>query len=522
MPRATPIRFEDEDFRRSKSPPEDWGDTQEDDEWPVEGIVGEHFDVMGGSMYQIRWANWRRPDGTNTTWAGDVPSNLELLDEWENDMKEQNHRLSTESSRVKLQALSFSAAHDRRTAEMSEAYKEKHARWEKEGAGQLLNWDADVQYMYELHDDSAKRAVPVQGEALQIRPLPRRLTASPSTNRGISRTISVRTIDRGRISPKTALQEKLNSATKRVGAAPLTIVSAPGRDDIPALPEDFIYREAGYSYPPDLLLPDDAAFVHCDCRGNCTKASNCDCQEETNYGKKIFAYTTEGLLSDELSGGNSLIIECNHNCTCSMDCRNRVAQRPRDTPLELYDTLTRGWGIRSTVRLPANKVLGCYAGELIYRTDADAITRGNAGVACNYLFDLDGTEFVEEEDEEEKPYSVDEEDEEENAYSVDAYHQGNWTRFVNHSCEPNLRVFNVVYDSIPEMKMPHLAFVTLKEIPAGTELTLDYDPKSADDWLMARPKGKKVGNTEMPSGSTGKCMCGTDSCRGWLSRLFSN
>ncbi|KAI9428708.1 hypothetical protein H4582DRAFT_1983705 [Lactarius indigo] len=54
---------------RSPSPPEaDDGD----DEWPVYGVVGEDVDVFGTSRYEVRWQDWNRPDGTNTTWMRDV------------------------------------------------------------------------------------------------------------------------------------------------------------------------------------------------------------------------------------------------------------------------------------------------------------------------------------------------------------------------------------------------------------------------------------------------------------------
>ncbi|KAJ7259031.1 hypothetical protein C8J57DRAFT_962764, partial [Mycena rebaudengoi] len=84
-------------------------------------------------------------------------------------------------------------------------------------------------------------------------------------------------------------------------------------------------------------------------------------------------------------------------------------------------------------------------------------------------FDLD----INEDPDEETP---------ENAYSVDAYGCGNWMRFLNHSCSPNLQIITVVYDTIPEDNMPYLALVATENIPAFMELTFDYNPAHQTEW----------------------------------------
>jgi SET domain-containing protein len=91
----------------------------------------------------------------------------------------------------------------------------------------------------------------------------------------------------------------------------------------------------------------------------------------------------------------------------------------------------------------------------------------------------------------------------------------------SHSCEPNLAVCHVYWDSPPEVRTdnetpsridgvnlyaqqtcaPHLAVVVLRDIEAQEELTLDYHP------------GK--GNKEWGD-SLKECCCGAASCRGWI------
>ncbi|KAJ7171176.1 hypothetical protein C8R46DRAFT_864234, partial [Mycena filopes] len=59
---------------------------------------------------------------------------------------------------------------------------------------------------------------------------------------------------------------------------------------------------------------------------------------------------------------------------------------------------------------------------------------------------------------------------------------GNWTRFINHSCAPNLEVMPVVWDSTPEDNIPYLIFVARQNIEADVELTFDYSPDHQREW----------------------------------------
>ena len=62
-----------------------------------------------------------------------------------------------------------------------------------------------------------------------------------------------------------------------------------------------------------------------------------------------------------------------------------------------------------------------------------------------------------------------------------------------------------------QLSQPYLAFVATKHIPARTELTIDYDPKAAEE--ARRSKGKHRQKT--PEGAR-HCMCGSTNCRGWV------
>jgi len=54
-------------------------------------------------------------------------------------------------------------------------------------------------------------------------------------------------------------------------------------------------------------------------------------------------------------------------------------------------------------------------------------------------------------------------------FTIDAEHQGNFTRFINHSANPNLGLQSVYWRGLPRM-----IFVALQEIKEGSQLTFDY------------------------------------------------
>lgn len=56
-------------------------------------------------------------------------------------------------------------------------------------------------------------------------------------------------------------------------------------------------------------------------------------------------------------------------------------------------------------------------------------------------------------------------------FCIDAEGKGNFTRFLNHSSNPNLGLQSLYWRGIPRM-----IFIALKEIPEGSQLTFDYGP----------------------------------------------
>ena len=94
-------------------------------------------------------------------------------------------------------------------------------------------------------------------------------------------------------------------------------------------------------------------------------------------------------------------------------------------------------------------------------------------------------------------------------YVCDGREVGGPTRFMNHSCDPNCRIFTVSYNHADE-RIYEIAFFAIEDIPSGTELTFDYQDENdrgiiTDEMAdaMKREKGYPPA----------KCLCGSEHCR---------
>lgn len=155
--------------------------------------------------------------------------------------------------------------------------------------------------------------------------------------------------------------------------------------------------------------------------------------------------------------------------------------------------------MRSTVDIQAGQFVDTYVGEIITVAEADkrrelSALRQQKDV---YLFELD------------KFYDIASLDERlsQPPLLVDGEFMSGPTRFVNHSCNPNMKIFVRVGDHA-DKHIQDLAFFAIKEIKAGTELTFDYlngkiDP--TDDLIDPSQVNEMT-----------QCFCGSQNCRGYL------
>ncbi|OMH82265.1 Histone-lysine N-methyltransferase SUV39H1 [Zancudomyces culisetae] len=189
------------------------------------------------------------------------------------------------------------------------------------------------------------------------------------------------------------------------------------------------------------------------------------------------------------------IYECNYVCACGPYCHNRVIQRGSNVKFQIFRTKNKGWGVKTLQTLKSGQFVAEYVGEVI--TNKEATRRGklNDKLGSTYLFDLD--------------YGTPENKEPE--FSIDAENYGNITRFLNHSCSPNLEI-RAAYINYWDKGHHHLVFFTNQRIPAGTELCFDYNPSYSADSSDSQEKdpGSKFNHVGY------KCYCGAPNCRGYV------
>lgn len=247
-------------------------------------------------------------------------------------------------------------------------------------------------------------------------------------------------------------------------------------------PSDYHYvRDYIQVEPVDLKLSLDS-MSSCVCTGDC-KNGLCSC---SSLNGSITRYTSDGRLSAHYNiDSPELIYECNSGCKCNhKKCNNRVIQHGSRAKLALFKTKSRGWAVRSLRPLKRGSFIGIYAGELI--TVSDCRNRQDD----TYLFNLSNTSNFSTNTDEDS-------NQEAKKFVCDAKFYGNVTRFINHSCMPNLvgiRSFTYHQDS----RFPYIAFFANQDIQAGKELTLNY----GDNYWIVKGARDKV-----------FCLCQRPQCR---------
>lgn len=153
-----------------------------------------------------------------------------------------------------------------------------------------------------------------------------------------------------------------------------------------------------------------------------------------------------------------VIFECNERCRCDRRCKSRVVQNGRTVPLTIFKTAGRGWGLKTAVPLLKGQFIDTYRGEILTNAAAEERERGTAEAEPSYMYTLDKfTDYLSEDE----------------TYIVDGRFVGGPIRFMNHSCDPNCRVFAVSYNKY-DYRIYDLAMFACRPIAAGEELTFDY------------------------------------------------
>ncbi|KAL1917414.1 uncharacterized protein VTP21DRAFT_3807 [Calcarisporiella thermophila] len=240
-----------------------------------------------------------------------------------------------------------------------------------------------------------------------------------------------------------------------------------GKEEIPIFGSPEILTERNFEYIRSLHVPNinenESFYEGCDCTDGCE--INCPCTRGHEDGISLF--------------------ECHTQCRCKITiCRNRVVQHGPRFRLEVLRVGDRkAYGVRAGEYIPKGAFVCEYAGDVVTTMKCRRIWEEREKSLGNYVLcirEIVGDRVL--------------------RTNIDAFERGNVARFINHSCNPNLKIYLVRINN----PVPRAALFAIRDISVNEELSYRYG---------------EVDSLENP-GAKGthlvKCECGDVECRGWL------
>jgi euchromatic histone-lysine N-methyltransferase len=170
-------------------------------------------------------------------------------------------------------------------------------------------------------------------------------------------------------------------------------------------------------------------------------------------------YTDDGRIDlTQLNTCKPLVIECNPECRCdALNCRNRVVGNRSRIQLMIVRTPTKsGWGVRAVDFIPKGTFVCEYLGSVIQDpVVAEIMGREYDTNLESYLFDLDAY----------APKDLE-------MLTVDPSREGNISRYINHSCDPNLVQISI--GTVNSTLFHRIGFFAGRNIYPNEELGFHY------------------------------------------------
>jgi len=193
----------------------------------------------------------------------------------------------------------------------------------------------------------------------------------------------------------------------------------------------------------------------CICEDSCIETKQCLCS--TSY--KIDDDGTVRVIDSKLNNSSIKIIECNSKCNC-YECDNRLVQSlngKMNIETSVFKTKNVGFSLKTKYAIQKGTYVGPYTGMYVLY---DENNKEDSEMDDTYFYETfqDLNETIKKATKNKK------------RLFVDSREYGNASRFINHSCEPNLKTFHIFGDSM----VPIIGLFTIKNINAGEELSVDY------------------------------------------------
>jgi hypothetical protein len=139
--------------------------------------------------------------------------------------------------------------------------------------------------------------------------------------------------------PSDPLYSEFLSALDNISGPPVWVVNDVDSEPCPRLVFKWVDE---YHFGTGVPSRDEQFSIGCSCPGDecdLRDPGSCECLEDA-YEKR-FSYDVDGLVHHP---PGLPIIECSSRCGCGRTCPNRVVQRGRRMPLEIFKTHNKGWG----------------------------------------------------------------------------------------------------------------------------------------------------------------------------------
>jgi len=470
-----------------------------EENWEVEEIVDYQYCRQSeAGLYLVKWINW---ESEHNTWEPEA--HLEctalLATFYKTRLKERESATPAEKRALEL------PPDPRETFQIRQDFLKEHCPPVSKNHLELL-------FQKDKAAPASKKAklIPEKLINAAIDQLVKSNRPNEAKMKWIKEQLAVRDMLRAREDQ----QEDIRKYEKEINIIdPHAHVSVINDADLEGPPRQMQYLNA-YKASEGISIPDDP-FIGCECETCEIKHEKSCCSGGS--GNFHFAYTKHSKLRIEVG---SPIYECNKRCACGPDCINRVVQKGRKHKLAIFRTDNGcGWGVKALENIKSGSFVVEYVGEVITSEQAEERGKKYDAEGRTYLFDLD--------------FNLGDE----NLYTVDAAFYGNLSHFINHSCDPNLNIFNVYINNL-DPNMPQLCLFAKREIKKGEQITFDYCQSTSNtnkgmmsyyfliikillldeaEGILASPSNRATNSsskkTKSEVFSKTECRCGANNCR---------
>ena len=262
--------------------------------------------------------------------------------------------------------------------------------------------------------------------------------------------------------PERISEETINASIS--GSSRVTLDSKGDAPGEVAFPKKFIYTQQL------VLRGDPETFASksykkcCACPNTCAGSDGCARDWFNEYQS----------VPSSLSVGSSSV--------CDGSCRYCLVEKGSHVDVCIFKTPRTGWGVRANKKIAKGEFIEEYTGEVVLKETSKV----NISEKNFYTYSLDNPPDFK------------------FSYEVEASKLGNFTRFINHSCDANVVTIMLLRED-DDVTPARLCFFAKEDIGEGEELTVSYN--------------YTVKDVAEPTTISRECYCGSDNCTGYLIRF---